>query len=399
MSKLYSNEDNYRTYKALIASKYSGKSVSVIPTESGKSCPQKFFGHVPALETSNVNLFESNAIAYYLSNAQLRGGNDESLQSQVLQWVSFSSTDLWPAVFAWVLPATGCSNSKQTLEPAKNQVKNLLKMLNDYLLTRTYLVGERITLADICMAVTLLPLYRYVLEPSIRDQYGNVNRYFMTLINQKQFVDVIGKVELCTAVKQVSQKTEAKPKKEKKEPKKEKEVPVEDDAGDDLMPAMPKPKDPFEKFPKGKFDFDDFKRFYSNNPEVKSIPYFWEKFDKENYSIWYCEYKYPQELTKVFMSCNLISGMFQRLDRMRKNAFSSMILFGEDNNSTISGIWVWRGHELAFPLSEDWTIDYESYEWKKLNPDDEKTKLMVNEYFSWEGKFDGKKFNQGKIFK
>ena len=37
---------------------------------------------------------------------------------------------------------------------------------------------------------------------------------------------------------------------------------------------------------------DDWKRFYSNNDEDKSVPYFWEKFDKANYSIWYCEYKY-----------------------------------------------------------------------------------------------------------
>jgi elongation factor 1-gamma len=91
--------------------------------------------------------------------------------------------------------------------------------------------------------------------------------------------------------------------------------------------------------------------------------------------------------------------MMQRLDKMRKNAFGSMILFGEDNNSTISGIWVWKGHELAFPLSPDWQVDYESYEWKKLNPDDPQTKTLVKEYFSWEGGFGGKKFNQGKIFK
>ena len=95
---------------------------------------------------------------------------------------------------------------------------------------------------------------------------------------------------------------------------------------------------------------DDFKRFYSNNPEEKSIPYFWEKFDKEHYSIWYCEYKYADELTLVFMSCNLITGMMQRLDKMRKCAFGSMLLFGEDNASTISGIWVWRGHDLAFKV-------------------------------------------------
>jgi len=56
------------------------------------------------------------------------------------------------------------------------------------------------------------------------------------------------------------------------------------------------------------FVIDDFKRFYSNNEVDKSIPYFWEKFDPENYSIWFGEYKYNEELTKVFMSCNLITG-------------------------------------------------------------------------------------------
>lgn len=96
---------------------------------------------------------------------------------------------------------------------------------------------------------------------------------------------------------------------------------------------------------------DDFKRFFSNNPEDKSIPYFWEKFDKENFSIWYCEYKYPEELTLVFMSCNLMSGMFQRLEKMRKWAFGSMLLFGEDYKNSISGLWVWRGQDLAFKVS------------------------------------------------
>lgn len=100
------------------------------------------------------------------------------------------------------------------------------------------------------------------------------------------------------------------------------------------------------------------------------------------------------------MSSNLIGGMFQRLDKMRKQAFSSVCLFGEDNNSTISGVWVWRGQELAFPLSADWQIDYESYEWKKLDASSEETKKLVTQYFSWEGADKaGRKFNQGKIFK
>ena len=34
---------------------------------------------------------------------------------------------------------------------------------------------------------------------------------------------------------------------------------------------------------------------------------------------------------------SLLPGMFQRLEKMKKNAFASAILFGENNNSTISG--------------------------------------------------------------
>lgn len=45
------------------------------------------------------------------------------------------------------------------------------------------------------------------------------------------------------------------------------------------------------------------------------------------------------------------SGMFQRVDKLRKNAFASMCVFGEDKANNISGIWVWRGQELAFPVS------------------------------------------------
>src|SRR5688500_17556546 len=105
---------------------------------------------------------------------------------------------------------------------------------------------------------------------------------------------------------------------------------------------------------------DDFKRFYSNNPEDKAIEYFWEKFDKENYSIWFCEYLYPEDLALVFMTCNLMSGMMQRLDKMRKNAFGNLLLFGEDHKNTITGLWFWRGHELAFELSDDWKTDYAS---------------------------------------
>jgi len=43
--------------------------------------------------------------------------------------------------------------------------------------------------------------------------------------------------------------------------------------------------------------------------------------------------------------------MYQRLDSLRKGAFASCCIFGEDNDNTISGVWVWRGQDLVFTVS------------------------------------------------
>ena len=314
--------------------------------------------------------------------------------------------------------------NKNNVDRAKEDLKNVLAALNARLLHNTFLVGERISLADIIVFATLLHAYEHVLDPSYRAQFGSVTRWFTTILNQPQVKAVVKSFTLCSkeaafdakkfaefqakvgggAAKDSKKKEEKKEKKPQPPKEKKAEKPAEPaEEADETELALaeePKSKDPFDLLPKGTFNFDDFKRCYSNEEEAKSIPYFWEKFDPEHYSIWFGEYKYPEELTKVFMSCNLITGMYQRLDKMRKQAFASVCLFGEDNNSTISGVWVWRGQELAFPLSPDWQIDYESYDWKKLDASAEETKKLVTQYFSWTGTDKGgRKFNQGKIFK
>lgn len=251
-----------------------------------------------------------------------------------------------------------------------------------------------------------------VLDTKARASLRHVTRWFNTIVNQKEMSGVLGKVELCvkeaTFVPAAGGKKEGKDKKEKaakqekpKEKKAEKPKKEEKKDDDEDAPA-PKPQkvDPLDALPKGSFDLEDWKRFYSNNDEDKSCEYFWSKFDAENYSIWRGDYRYNDELSMVFMSCNLIGGMFQRLEKLNKNAFASACVFGENDNNTISHIWVFKGHKLAFDLNEDWQTDYSSYEWKKLDPADQATKQMVNQYWKWEGEDkDGRKFYQGKVFK
>merc|ERR1712029_1174840 len=392
---LYTYPDNFRAFKALIAAKYSGAQVTVAKDfvfgESNKKPEflKKFpLGKVPAFEGSDGTLLtESNAIAYYVANDELRGGSDAATRAQVVQCMSMADSDILPAACTWVFPTMGIMQyNKNATERAKEDIKGVLKALNDHLLAKTFLVGERISLADIAVCCTLLSLYKQVMDPSFRGAFGNVNRWFTTVVNQPNAKAVLGEVVLCSKEAQFDakkfaefsgkgdKKKEEKPKKEqpaKKEPEKKKEKPAAAEEEDDGMPKEPKSKDPLAALPKGTFDLEEWKRFYSNNDEDDSIKWFWEHFDTE--------------LTMVFMSCNLVGGMFQRLEKMKKNAFASAILFGENNNSSISGIWVWKGQDLAFDLCEDWAIDSGSYDWKKLDPKAEECKALVAQYWKWEG--------------
>merc|ERR1711902_45241 len=170
---------------------------------------------------------------------------------------------------------------------------------------------------------------------AFRKPFVNVTRWFTTVVNQPHAQAVLGEVTLCTKMAEFDAKkfAEFSGKGDKKaEKKEEKKKEAEPEAAD--VPPEPKKADPFEKMPKGTFDLEEWKRFYSNNDEPESVAWFWEHFDHENYSIWRGDYKYNDELTMVFMSCNLIGGMFQRLDKLNKNAFASVCLFGEDNNSS-----------------------------------------------------------------
>jgi len=305
------------------------------------------------------------------------------------------------------------------VEQSKQELFAQLRLFNAVLLHKTYLVGERLTIADVHVALNLLPAYSHVLDDVARGDLVNVNRWFQTVVNNVTVKGVVGEVQFVSKAstfdestyKKLASASSGKKKEEKQEKQQEKQPKAEkskskkkdDDDEEEVNEAVaaePKFVDPFAQMPSDKFNMDAFKRSYSNEDTLtKAIPFFWENFEPEHYSIWYCEYKFPKELTLTFMSCNLIGGMFQRLEKLKKNAFGSVCLFGTNNDSSISGIWIWKGQQLAFELSSDWQVDYESYDWKKLDPAAESTRTLVKEYFTWEGDFGGKKFNQGKIFK
>jgi len=410
---LYTYPENFRAYKALIAAEYSGAKVKVasegpefVLGETNKS-PEflaKFpLGKVPAFASADgKNIFESNAIAYYLANEQLRGKSVED-QAFIQQWISFADNEILPPACTWVFPCMGIMPfNKQACERAQTDLKAALAALNEHLKLRTFLVGERISLADICCMANLMMPYKMVLDPEFRAGFNNVTRWFLTMVNQPQVKKVIGDFALCTKMATFDakkfaefsgkggskkEKAEKAPKQEKtpkeKTPKKEEKPKAEAaPAAEEDAPAPKKEKDPFVNHPKSSFIFDEFKRVYSNEDiKTKALPYFWENLDKDNYSIWMCEYKYPEDLGMTFQIENLIEGMYQRLDKLNKNCFANMCVFGKSRDAQIQGLWVWRGKDLVFPISDNWQVDYESYDWHCLDLEAESTKKRVEEFF------------------
>lgn len=152
------------------------------------------------LETGDVTLCNGNAIAFFLSNSQLRRDDDLYASSQVLQWMNYSQNHILPAATAWVLPAFGVSMSKDMKANSKLSKEDLLrdlKRLDGILYTRTYLVGERITLADISVFTVLLPLYEHVFDSHKKKSYTNLNRWFSTILNQPQVRSVVKNFTFC----------------------------------------------------------------------------------------------------------------------------------------------------------------------------------------------------------
>ncbi|KAJ8652439.1 hypothetical protein O0I10_011906 [Lichtheimia ornata] len=392
--------ENPNVYKVQIAAAYSGVKVDFqsfdIMKERDEAFWQRFpFGKVPVFEGKEANLFESSAITLYVLAQQKDSpllGKTPLEQAEIQQWVLFSENEISQHVSGWVAPLLGYAQYiKPNVESSIQKLQRSLSALNKSLESKTYLVGEDVTYADIVMVCSLVRPFNLLCDKEFRAPYKNVIRYFNTLVNKPHFKSVIGDFKYCEkALKNVPPKQDNK--KEEK-PKKKAAAPPPPPADDTPKPT-PKPKSALDLLPKSSFVLDDWKRTYSNNDTDVAMKWFWEHFDPQGWSIWKATYKYNDELTLVFMSNNLIGGFFARLERARKYAFASMVVTGTNNNNAISGYFIIRGQEVPYEIYD--AADYDSYEFVKVEPSQyEEKKDEIYKYMAWE--VDG--FADGKIFK
>ena len=130
----------------------------------------------------------------------------------------------------WFRPLIGRDPyNKKNVDDGIKATNAKLKVMEDHLMINTYLVGERLTLADLFSASIIGRGMQFVLDKEWRDQHPSVTRWFETVTNQSIWTDVLGKAELCEKGlpnPPPQQKKEQKPKQEKQAPQPKKAAAV-----------------------------------------------------------------------------------------------------------------------------------------------------------------------------
>ncbi|WVZ12131.1 hypothetical protein V8G54_016661 [Vigna mungo] len=442
---LHGGKTNKNSFKTLIAAEYVGVQVELAPNfEMGVSNKTPQFlqmnpiGKVPVLETPDGPVFESNSIARYgcfAVVARLKGDNilyGSSLiqYAQIEQWIDFASLEIDANIIKWYAPRVGRGPYLPPAEEAAiSALKRALGALNTHLASNTYLVGHSVTLADIILTCNLYLGFANILVKSFTSEFPHVERYFWTLVNQPNFRKIFGQVKQTDSVpplqsaKKPSQPKETKPK-AKDEPKKEaiKEPEKPKEAAEEEAPK-PKPKNPLDLLPPSPMILDEWKRLYSNTktnfrevaikgnvsvtpPESLGrfilkpfyLAGFWDMYDAEGYSLWFCDYKYNDENTVSFVTLNKVGGFLQRMDLARKYAFGKMLVIGSNPPFKVKGLWLFRGQEIPkFVIDE--CYDMELYEWTKVDISDEAQKERVNQMIEDFEPFEGEALLDAKCFK
>jgi len=379
--KLLTFPGDFRAFKCLVAAEFNGLKVDTdkdfVAGKSNKTAEFKAMSpleKVPVLVTSQGPLLESNAIARHLA----RHRNDTQLfgasffeHAQVDSWMDWCANELEIPVTMWIYPIFGFMppNPKQ-IGKAKQDTKKALKVLEDHLRSRTFMVGRAITLADIALACALVYPMKMVFDAKFRSQFPSVTRWFTTCAAMKEFTQVTNEVNLCQTEMQPpkAQKGSKKAKKGKKPKAKQAAKPK---AVKKKKPA--RVRHPLDVMEKSSFSMDTWKKTYSNSKRDywKAMTYLWENFDAKGFSIWRCAYKHQEDNKVDWLTSNKITGYTQRLDEVRKWTFGVMAVVDRSAAKgyyEVEGFFMTRGNDIKYIMNA--TEESDTFNWVKICGDD-----------------------------
>ena len=102
------------------------------------------------------------------------------------------------------------------------------------------------------------------------------------------------------------------------------------------------------------------------------------RLDKAGWSFWDLRYiKYTGEGEVLYKTNNLLNGFIQRAEPFNKYSFGVHMIYGEEPNLDIKGVWMWRGHDIPNLMLEH--PQFEFYNTKKLDIDNEADREYIKD--------------------
>lgn len=347
---------------------------------------------VPSLlGPKGVKLTEVLAITFYLldlapSKKEELLGAPEQLP-YILRWFSLSGSELIVNLANAFKPLEGrAPYNKKNVDAALANAEKIATIFEDRLVNYTFLVGERLTLADLFAFFISSRGFATVWGADFRKKFPALTRWHKTVLEHP----FVANSEYAKTFSYIEKPLEyVPPKKEKKEKKaKPEQAPKKEEKKaekkEEVVEEKKKPKHPLELLGKLSKNLRDWKVMYSNeDTRPTALPWFWKEFyNPDEWSLWKVDYKYNDELTLTFMSNNLVGGFFNRLSASINYLFGCLVVYGENNNNGITGAFLVRGQDFkpAFDVAPDW----ESYEFTKLDPTKAEDKAFIENSWAWD---------------
>lgn len=198
---LYTPEASFRAFATLIAAEYNAVVVDVVTDVTAEDAKSPV-GKLPVLETpSGEKIFSCYAAARFIAGLRRDTGLTGSSPAEAALidgWMDWASQELELPACVWFYPVAGYMPfNKNSYEKSKQDLAKALKVLNDHLHGKSYIVGNQITLADIVLASTLLYPFKLVTDQSYLKPYGKVLKWFTNCVSQEEFQQVVGQVTMC----------------------------------------------------------------------------------------------------------------------------------------------------------------------------------------------------------
>ncbi|TIB61978.1 hypothetical protein E3P77_03930, partial [Wallemia ichthyophaga] len=260
VGSIYTYPGSYRAIRCLAVAAYNDLKVDTPAFEFGSTnkTPEylaKFpSGKVPTFESADksLKLSQTAAISWYLASLNDSTGllgKSPADAALIQQWVMFAETDIF---FPVSQPAYMNLGFMQPIKPASDAafpaLERALNALESVLKSRTFLVGERITLADITVASILRFAYLHVIDASMRAKYPHTLRHYKSIAHNHVISPIFGDIQYLESYKFSPPKKEKKEEK-KEQPKEKKEEKPKEEAAPAPAPAE-KPKNPLDLLPK-----------------------------------------------------------------------------------------------------------------------------------------------------